>query len=92
MGFGEFILSKKLVYRWHNLFTEGREDVNNYACAERPSTSTTDENDEAVKKIVMESGRMRIKDVAECVSISGGQQYEKKPGIVEQSVVVIASQ
>ena len=55
-AFGEFTLNKKNVYKWYKLFTEGREDVN--ARPGRPSTSTTDENVEEVKKIVMENRRI----------------------------------
>ena len=42
------------VQLWHNRFKEGREDVNDDARAGRPSMSTTDENNEAVKKMIRE--------------------------------------
>ena len=35
------------------MFAEGREDVNDEESAGRPSTSTTDENIDEVKKIVL---------------------------------------
>jgi len=69
-AFGESTLSKKNVYKWYKLFTEGREDVNDDARPGRPSTSTTDENVEEVKKIVMENRRITIREVAENVGIS----------------------
>lgn len=72
VAFGESTLSKKNVYKWYKLFTEGREDVNDDARPGRPSTSTTDENVEAVKKIVMENRRITIREVAEDVGISVG--------------------
>ncbi len=69
---GESTLSKKNVYKWYKLFTEGREDVNDDARCGRPSTSTTDENVAKVKKIVMENRRITIREVAEDVGISVG--------------------
>ncbi|XP_025271347.1 protein GVQW3 [Camponotus floridanus] len=71
-AFGEFTLSKKNVYKWYKLFTESREDVNDDARPGRPSTSTTDDNVEAVKKIVMENRRITIREVAEDVGILVG--------------------
>ena len=53
-------------------FTEGREEVNDDARPGRPSTSTTNENTEAVKKIVMENRRITIREVTEDVGISVG--------------------
>ena len=38
-----------------------REDVNDDACFGRPSTSTTDENIEAVKKIILNNRRITMR-------------------------------
>ena len=72
VAYGECTVSQKSVYKWYKLFTEGREEVSDDARPERPSTSTTNENTEAVKKIVMENRRITIKEVAEDVGISVG--------------------
>ncbi|XP_018051304.1 PREDICTED: putative uncharacterized protein FLJ37770 [Atta colombica] len=74
-AFGESTLSKKNVYKWYKLFTERREDVNDDARPGRPSTSTTDENVEEVKKIVMENRRITIREIAEDVGISVGSRH-----------------
>ena len=76
VAYGECTVSRKSVYKWYKLFTEGREEVNNYARPGRPSTSTTNENTEAVKKIVMENRRITIREVAEDVGISVGSCHE----------------
>ena len=39
----------------------------------RPSTSTTDENIEAVKKIILNNCRITIREVADDVGLSFGQ-------------------
>ena len=72
VAYGECTVSQKSVYKWYKLFTEGREEVNDDARPGRPSTSTTSENTEAVKKIVMENRRITIREVAEDVGISVG--------------------
>ena len=54
------------------MFSEGREDVNNEERAGRPSTSTTDENIDEVKKIVMVNHRITVREVAEDLNISIG--------------------
>ena len=72
VSYGEYTVCPKNVYKWYKLFTEGREEVNDDARPGRPSTSTTNENIEAVKKIVMENRRITIREVAEDVGISVG--------------------
>lgn len=72
VAFGESTLSQKSVYKWYKRFTEGREDVDD---DERPgvaTTSTSEENIETVKKIILENRRITIREVAEDVGISIG--------------------
>ena len=52
VAYGEWYVSQKSVYKWYKLFTEGRKEVNDDARPGRPSTSTTSENTEAVKKLL----------------------------------------
>ena len=47
--FDESTMSRTQVHLWYKRFKEGREVVNANARPGRPSTSTTDENIEAVK-------------------------------------------
>ena len=72
VAYGECTVSKKSVYKWYKLFTEDQEEVNDDACPGWPSTSTANENTEAVKKIVMENRRITILEVAEDLGISVG--------------------
>ena len=57
---------------WYNRFKEGREDVNDNARPGRPSTSITDENIKVVKKIILDTRRITIREVADDVGISFG--------------------
>ena len=71
-AFGESTMSKTQVQLWYNRFKEGREDVNNQARPDIPSTSTTDENIEAVKKMILDNRRITVREVADAVGISFG--------------------
>ncbi|KAG5338923.1 MOS1T transposase, partial [Acromyrmex heyeri] len=58
VAYDEATLDRSNVYRWYKMFSEGREDVNDEERAGRPSTSTTDENIDEVKKIVLANRRI----------------------------------
>ena len=64
-AFGESTMSRTQVQ-----FKEGREDVNDDACHDRPSTSTADENIEAVKTMIFDNHRITIREFADDVGIS----------------------
>ena len=57
---------------WYNRFKEGRENVKDDARPGRPSTSTTDENIEAAKKMILDNCRLTIRAAADDVAISFG--------------------
>ncbi|KAG5341761.1 SETMR methyltransferase, partial [Acromyrmex charruanus] len=72
VAYGEATLDRSNVYRWYKMFSEGREDVNDEERAGRLSTSTTDENIDEVKKIVLANRRITVREVAEDLNISIG--------------------
>ena len=72
VAFGEPIMSRTQVQLWYNRFKESRKDINDDTGPGRPSTSTTDENIEAVKKIILNNHRITIREVADDVGISFG--------------------
>ena len=72
VAFGESTISRTQVQLWYNLFKEGREDVNDDVRPGRPSTSTTDDNIEAVKKIILDNRLICIIEVADDVGILFG--------------------
>ena len=69
-AFGESTVTRTQVQLQYNRFKEGREDVNNDASLGRPSMSTTDENFEAVKKMILDNRRITFREVADDVGIS----------------------
>ncbi|UYV76190.1 hypothetical protein LAZ67_13002977 [Cordylochernes scorpioides] len=72
VAYGEATLDRSNVYRWYNMFSEGREDVNDEERAGRPSTSTTDEKIIEVEKIILANRRITVREVAEDLNISIG--------------------
>ena len=72
-AYGESAMSKTRGYEWYKRFQDGREDVED---DERPSTSTTNENVEKVKEMVMNDRRITIREVADDVGISIGSCHE----------------
>ena len=72
VALGECNVSRTPVQLWYNRFKEGRENVNDDARPGRPSTPTTDENIEAVKKMILDNGLITIREVADDVGISFG--------------------
>ena len=65
VAYGKTTLDRSNVYRWYKMFSASREDVNDEERAGRPSTSTTHENFDEVKKIVLVNRWMTIGEVAE---------------------------
>ena len=65
--YSKFTMSRTQVQLWYNRFKEGREDVNDDASPGRPSTLTTDENIEAVKKMILDNRWITIREVADDV-------------------------
>ena len=65
-------MERSNVYLWYKMFSQGREEVNDEERAGRPSTSTTDESIDEVKKIVLVNRRITVRKVAEDLNISIG--------------------
>ena len=73
---GLWWMSKTRVYESYKRFQDGREDVKDDERPGRPSTSTTDENVEKVKEMVMNDRRITIREVADDGGISIGSCHE----------------
>ena len=78
-AFDESTMSRTQVQLWYNRFKDGR-DVNGEKMSKgrssRPITSTTDENIEAVKKMILDNRLLlTIRELAYDVGISFEQNY-----------------
>ena len=61
---------------WYNRFKEGREDVNDDDRPGRSRTSTTDENIESLRKLILDNRRINCREVADDIGISFGSCQE----------------
>ncbi|XP_050317891.1 protein GVQW3-like [Bactrocera neohumeralis] len=60
-------MSKTQVYDWYESFKEGREEVNDLPRSGRPSTSSTEENVDKIKEMVLEN---RLREIAQIMDLS----------------------
>ena len=72
LAFGKSTMSRTQVQLLCKRFKEGREDINDSSRPGHASTSRTDENIEAVKKLVLDNRRITIRKIADDVGISYG--------------------
>ena len=72
VAFGWSTMGRTQVQLGYNQFKEGREDINDDGRPGRPSTSTTNENIEAAKKMILNNRRINISEVADDVGIAFG--------------------
>ena len=66
-AFGESTMSRTQVLLWYNRFKKGWEDVNGDAGPGHLSTSTSNENSDAVKKMILNNHRIPIEEIADDV-------------------------
>ena len=72
VAFCESTMSRTQVQLWYDRFKEGLEDDIDDSHPGHSSTSTTDENIEAMKKIIWDNRRNTNREVADNVGISFG--------------------
>lgn len=71
-AFGEDCMSKTQAYDWYKSFKDGREEVTDLLRSGRPTTSTTDENINKVRELVLENRGISIHEIADDLNISYG--------------------
>ena len=74
--YGNSVLPQLSVYELIEKFKNGRTSVTNEEGAGRLSTSTTDDNIERVRDVVLLDTRLTIEEVANRLQISHGSAYE----------------
>ena len=70
LAFGESTMSRTQIQLWYQRFKEGRGDANGNARSGRPSTSITNENMEAMKKMILHNRQITIREVTDDVGLS----------------------
>lgn len=75
-AYKEDALSDRQVFRWHNSFLEGREEVDDEDRAGRPSTTTTADNVTRVRELLISDRRLSVRLMADMLNISKTQVYD----------------
>ncbi|XP_071449362.1 protein GVQW3-like isoform X2 [Hetaerina americana] len=62
-------MSQTAVFKWHKLFKDGRESVDDEPRAGRPSTSRTDDNVQRVREVLNSDSRLSVRMIADRIGI-----------------------
>lgn len=71
-AFGDKSMAKSQVFKWHKMFKEGRERVENEPRSGRPSTSTDEGHIKEIKDIVLKNSRITVRQLVDITGISNG--------------------
>jgi len=63
-AFGEHALSRTQVFRWHKVFLDGRESVEDEPLCGRPCTSEKDDNVSKVRDLVRSDRRLTVRMIS----------------------------
>ena len=62
-------MSQTAVFKWHKLFKDGREILENEPRAGRPSTSRTDDKVQRLRKVLNSDGRLSVRMISDRIGI-----------------------
>lgn len=68
--YGDSCPGKTMVYKWHTLFKQGRDSIEDDPRPGRPIEVTTREIIRKVEKLILEDARLKKKQLAEMVAVS----------------------
>lgn len=75
-AYKEDCMSRSQCHEWFKRFKSGRTSIEEESRSGRPSTSTNDENIDAVRSVIRANRRLTVREVAEEVGISIGSCHE----------------
>ncbi|XP_029163422.1 protein GVQW3-like [Nylanderia fulva] len=64
-AYGESAMSRNMIFRWHKMFVESREEVDDEPRPGRPSTTLTDENVQKIRHKLNSDRRLSVRMIAE---------------------------
>ncbi|XP_026737518.1 protein GVQW3-like [Trichoplusia ni] len=68
--YGDLCPGKTMIYKWHSLFKQGRDSIEDDPRSGRPIEATSSDNVEKVEKLVLEDARLKKKQIAEMTGVS----------------------
>lgn len=75
-AYEEDCMSRSQCHEWFKRFQSGRTSIEENSRSGRPSTSTNDENIDAVRSVIRTNRRLTVREVAQDVGISIGSCHE----------------
>jgi len=73
--YGECALKERTVFKWVQRFWEGREDPKDDARSGRPSISSSNENIDRVRSLVLNDRRLTVRMIAEELGLGKSSVY-----------------
>jgi len=70
--YGDKVLSRRIVYKWIEMFQNGRTSVTDAERSGRPATATTTRNEERTLELIRENRRITAEEVAGRLNVSVG--------------------
>jgi len=64
-AYGDATLSRSMDFKWHKVFKEGRENVEDDPRSGRPISSTNDQNVEVVRAVMVKDRRLSVRMTVE---------------------------
>jgi len=74
-AYGDANLSRTMVFKWHKVFKEGRENVEDDPRSGRSISSTNDQNMEVVRAVMTKDGRLSVRMIAEETGLDKSAVY-----------------
>ncbi|XP_026327857.1 histone-lysine N-methyltransferase SETMAR-like, partial [Hyposmocoma kahamanoa] len=68
--YGDQCPGKTMIYKWHGLFKNGRESIEDDPRPGRPVEATTSDNVEKIEKFILEDARLKKKQLSALVGVS----------------------
>jgi len=75
-AYGEHVVSRTQVFRWHKAFLDGRESVEDEPRSGRPCTSKTDENVTKVRDLVRSDRHLTVRMTSSALSLNRQTVHE----------------
>jgi len=73
--YGDKVLSRRIVYKWIEMFANGRKSVTDAERSGRRATATTTRNEERTLELIRENRRTTVEEVAGRLNVSVGSAY-----------------
>ena len=83
--YGEHAVSRTRVFRWHKVFLDGRESVEDVPRCGRACTSKTDENVTKVRDLLRSDRRLTVRIISSVLNLNRQTVHDSEKGFIVPS-------